>query len=109
MPSYFIRQNGAAVPQGPYPEEQVRAWVAEGRVRIDMDFSEDGETWIPGRRLIAIFPPVSTAAPAAPPAARRRARRRRATDAGTKHRRRGRRPRRPRRSGVVLPASRRGQ
>src|SRR5262245_21138911 len=73
MPSYFIRQNGAAVPQGPYSEDRIRAWVAESRVRVDMDFSEDGETWIPGRRLLSIFPPTSPAAIAEPPAERRAA------------------------------------
>ena len=54
MGAYFIRQNGRSV-QGPFDEDRIRGWIAQGRVRTEMEFSADGQLWIPGseHRLFA--------------------------------------------------------
>lgn len=40
---------------GPFDLEQIRAWVKRGTVREDMEFSEDGETWMLGLEMIELF------------------------------------------------------
>ncbi len=45
---YYIRHRRDV--QGPFEEDSIKEWIAEGRVRKEMEFSEDGETWTAGRR-----------------------------------------------------------
>lgn len=52
---YFIRQGDSV--QGPFPESQIRAWVAQGRARQDMEFAEPGQVWVSGHDLPHLFAP----------------------------------------------------
>jgi hypothetical protein len=65
---YWIR-SGTAV-QGPFEAERVRAWIASGRVRPEMEFSTDGATFVPSSRTRGLFPE-----PEPEPAAKERPRR----------------------------------
>ena len=51
---YYIRQQKKFV-SGPHDVEHVRAWIKEGKVRSEMEFSEDGVEWIWGIELINLF------------------------------------------------------
>lgn len=64
---FFIRQGGTV--QGPFAVERVRAWIAAGRVRPDMDLSEDGTTFRPGSEFAGLFeaPAVARAGESRPP------------------------------------------
>lgn len=59
MSSYLIRQNGGGA-QGPFEEERVRGYIAQGKVRAGMEISADGRTWVPVERhpLFAAAPSV---------------------------------------------------
>jgi hypothetical protein len=65
---YFVcTERGKAV-QGPFGEGRVRELIAEGRMRADMWFCEDGSTWVQGRDLPDLFPaPSETRSPGRPP------------------------------------------
>ncbi len=52
--SLYIRQGNNV--QGPFPVERVRKWVAEGRIRPDMEFSADGSVWRTGGKWPLLFP-----------------------------------------------------
>jgi hypothetical protein len=52
---YYIRQLKKHV-SGPHALELVRQWVREGKVREDMEFSEDGVTWMLGIEMFELFP-----------------------------------------------------
>lgn len=45
MGSHYIRQAGFA-PQGPFPDEKVLRYIAQGKVRPGMQLSEDGQVWV---------------------------------------------------------------
>jgi hypothetical protein len=66
--AYYIRQHGSGV-QGPFAVERIRGWMAEGRVRGDMELSLDGEQWFPVSALEGLLAAGSESTPA-PPAAR---------------------------------------
>ena len=51
---YFVRQQGHHV-TGPYRVEQLRELIGEGRLRPDMEFSEDGTEWAYGLELVDLF------------------------------------------------------
>jgi hypothetical protein len=44
--TYFIRQNGQGS-QGPFEESRIEGWIAQGRVRAEMEISGDGQRWMP--------------------------------------------------------------
>lgn len=68
-PCYFIRPVGGAV-QGPFEVSRIQQWVATGKVREEMDFSEDGKMWWSGRDWPGMFPnAVQATSPAATPPA----------------------------------------
>jgi hypothetical protein len=60
--SYYVRQNGGGA-QGPFPEERIAGYIAQGKVRAGMELSADGQRWVPveEHRIYA------AALPAAPP------------------------------------------
>lgn len=51
---YYIRQQRKHV-SGPFDLERLKAWVRDGKVREEMEFSEDGETWMLGVEMIELF------------------------------------------------------
>ena len=53
---YYIRQHERIV-SGPHESENIRQWIAEGKVRSEMEFSEDGKRWQPGSAMPELFPP----------------------------------------------------
>ena len=53
---YYIRQQGTYV-YGPHDIEHVRAWIKQGKVRPEMEFSADREDWAWGYELVELFPP----------------------------------------------------
>lgn len=61
---YYIRQKKSYV-SGPHEVEHIRQWIREGKVREEMEFSEDGEDWMWGIELIDLFPPEKRARRAA--------------------------------------------
>ena len=56
-PRYYIRQPGGE-PQGPFSWTKIQRYVSEGRVRAEMEFSEDGQSWWLGSDGPALFPEV---------------------------------------------------
>ena len=54
-PTYYVRDDAQQV-YGPYTEDALRPWIAEGRIRPDMEYSHDGRTWILGTNVPALFP-----------------------------------------------------
>ena len=71
---YFIRQQRKYV-SGPHSGEQVRAWVREGKVREDMEFSYDRQEWMLGLEMVELFPRPSSRKSSAVGRAPRRRRR----------------------------------
>ena len=71
---FFIRQGDKV--QGPFEVERVRGWIASGRVRPDMELSEDGRTFQRGDQFEGLFDPIgdAVAVEARPPTAMRRRR-----------------------------------
>lgn len=59
---FFIRQGEKV--QGPFAEERLRGWIAAGRVRPEMELSEDGATFRRGAEFAGLF---DASAPEAPP------------------------------------------
>ena len=53
---YYIRQQKKYV-SGPHDEEHIRQWVREGKVREEMEFSEDGVEWMLGLEMYEFFSP----------------------------------------------------
>ncbi len=53
---YYIRQQRKHV-SGPHDLKAIRQWVKEGKVRQEMEFSEDGEAWMLGLEMIELFSP----------------------------------------------------
>ena len=51
---YYIRQKGEYV-SGPHDLEHIRTWIKEGKVREEMEFSEDKVEWIWGIELPELF------------------------------------------------------
>ena len=51
---YYIRQKGEYV-SGPHDLDQIRAWIKEGKVREEMEFSEDQVEWMWGIELPELF------------------------------------------------------
>ena len=52
--SLWIRQNGGNV-QGPFPVSRIRGWINKGKVRPEMNFSLDGNHWMPGDAVPGLF------------------------------------------------------
>jgi hypothetical protein len=52
---YYIRQHRKFV-SGPHRIEDIREWVREGKVREEMEFSEDGVEWMLGLEMVDLFP-----------------------------------------------------
>ncbi|MCC7139504.1 MAG: DUF4339 domain-containing protein [Planctomycetes bacterium] len=57
--SYYVRQDGRTA-YGPYAAADVRAWIAEGRLVAETEFSYDGQHWLTGAQM----PGLSFPAPA---------------------------------------------
>ncbi len=57
---YFVRQRKDHI-AGPYRLEQLRELIAKGRVRPEMEFSEDGVEWGYGLELLHLFSPRAAA------------------------------------------------
>ncbi|MDA1195109.1 MAG: hypothetical protein O2894_07980 [Planctomycetota bacterium] len=53
--TYYVRTQGQDV-YGPCSEAVLRSWIEEGRVDRAAEFSNDGRTWTPGARMVALFP-----------------------------------------------------
>jgi hypothetical protein len=53
--TYFVRTRGQDV-YGPCTEDVLRTWIEEGRVDVSAEFSNDGQTWTPGRSMVSLFP-----------------------------------------------------
>ena len=51
---YYIRQHRKHV-SGPFAIEAIRQWVKEGKVREEMEFSEDREDWMFGIEMLDLF------------------------------------------------------
>ena len=68
---YYIRQHRKHV-SGPHEVEAIRQWIKAGKVRDEMEFSEDGEDWMLGLEMADLFG-------AAAPVSRRHQGRRRAS------------------------------
>ena len=69
----FIRQNGASV-QGPFPLSRIQGWAQAGKVRREMEFSVDGDNWIPGDMISGVFETATTPTPSKGSTRRRRSR-----------------------------------
>ncbi len=52
---YYIRQLKKHV-SGPFESAQIRRWIRKGQVNENMDFSEDGRTWMFGIEMVQFFP-----------------------------------------------------
>jgi len=68
--TFFIRQGDTI--QGPFDVERIRSWIAAGRVRPDMELSEDGQTFHRGDAFEGLFDadsPRHGGSPSRPPAA----------------------------------------
>ncbi len=63
MSSYYLRNEDETV-QGPYVVEDIRSWIAEGRLGEDIQYSTDAITWRYARDLPQLGG-VSTTAPQA--------------------------------------------
>ncbi len=57
-PSYFIRQGDRV--QGPFSADRIRAWIASGRVRPEMELSEDGTNFRRGDSIPGLFDAAPT-------------------------------------------------
>ena len=53
--TYYVRTNGHDV-YGPCAEHVLHNWIEEGRVDASAEFSNDGQTWTPGTRMVSLFP-----------------------------------------------------
>lgn len=53
---YWIRQGPNV--QGPFDAERVKRYIGQGRVRPDMQLSEDGVIWRVGSEFAELFPPT---------------------------------------------------
>ena len=53
---YYIRQQGKFV-SGPHDLADIQIWIKAGKVREEMEFSEDQIDWIWGIELSNLFPP----------------------------------------------------
>lgn len=51
---YFVRQMQHHV-TGPYRLDQLRKLIGQGKLRPDMEFSEDGKEWAYGLELTNLF------------------------------------------------------
>lgn len=51
---YYIRQQRKHV-SGPHQLDAIKQWVKEGKVREEMEFSEDGDEWMLGIEMIELF------------------------------------------------------
>ncbi len=61
--SYYIRKPGGRA-QGPFAIEKIRGYIADGRVTQAMEYSTDGDWWLPGDRVPNLFPQAAAPAPA---------------------------------------------
>ena len=52
---YYIRQQKKYV-SGPHDMADIRQWIKEGKVRDEMEFSEDGIEWLWGIEIPEMFP-----------------------------------------------------
>ena len=52
---YYVRQKTSHI-SGPYRLDQLRTLIEQGRLRPDMEFSEDREDWAYGLELVDLFP-----------------------------------------------------
>lgn len=52
---YYVRQQTDHV-SGPYRLDQLRTLIDQGRIRPDMEFSEDRSDWAYGLELVHLFP-----------------------------------------------------
>lgn len=55
---YYVRMNGIAY--GPYTEETLRGYIAEGRIIPESEISLDGENWRSAGEVPGLFPPSGT-------------------------------------------------
>ena len=71
-PQYFIRQG--EVVQGPFSGERIRGWIATGRVRPEMELSDDGTRFRRGDQFPGLFdaPVAAAESESAPRPGRRR-------------------------------------
>ena len=69
---FFIRQGESV--QGPFSVEKIRAWISTGRVRPEMELSEDGTNFWRGDQIAGLFDAPATAPVATSGAAPRRTR-----------------------------------
>lgn len=53
--TYFVRTRGQDV-YGPCTEDVLRSWIDEGRIDVSAEFSNDGQTWTPGKGMVSLFP-----------------------------------------------------
>ena len=51
---YYIRQHHKHV-SGPHEIEAIRDWIKVGKVRDEMEFSEDGVEWMLGPEMVDLF------------------------------------------------------
>lgn len=51
---YYIRQHHKHV-SGPHEVEAIREWIKAGKVRDEMEFSEDGVEWMLGPEMVDLF------------------------------------------------------
>ena len=68
---YYVRQHRKHV-SGPFDFTQLKAWVKEGKIREEMEFSEDREEWMLGLEMIELFGSRREQAPARPKRIRKR-------------------------------------
>src|SRR5207237_1444547 len=59
--SYFVRLEGQSY--GPCTVDVLREWIAEGRVGPDAELSRDGQAWVLGANVPALFPPATSRVP----------------------------------------------
>ena len=57
---------------GPFEIDKLKAWVKEGKIREEMEFSEDREEWMLGLEMIELFGSRREQAPARPKRIRKR-------------------------------------
>jgi hypothetical protein len=55
---YYIRQQRKHI-SGPHELDAIREWVKQGKVRPEMEFSEDGTTWMLGIEMYELFGDVA--------------------------------------------------
>jgi len=62
---YYIRQQRKHV-AGPFDLLVIQGWVKEGKVREEMEFSEDGHEWMLGIEMVELFGDRRTRPPSRP-------------------------------------------